>query len=78
VRYFQTENLLIVGAGSVFGIALGLAANLWMIRSIALMRLPPLYLILGTIVVLVLGQIAVLWPALRASTVPPAVAARSA
>jgi putative ABC transport system permease protein len=78
VRYFQTENLLIVGAGSVFGIALGLAANVWMIRSIALMRLPPLYLILGTIVVLVLGQIAVLWPAVRASTVPPAVAARSA
>jgi putative ABC transport system permease protein len=78
LRYFQTENLLIVGAGSVLGILLGLGANLWMVRSIALERLPPLYLIVGTIVVLSLGQIAVLWPALRATSVPPAIAARSA
>jgi len=78
LRYFQMENLLIVGAGSVLGILLGLAANLWMIRSIALARLPPVYLIVGTIVVLTLGQIAVLWPALRASAVPPAIAARGA
>jgi putative ABC transport system permease protein len=76
LRYFQTENLLIVGAGSVLGILLGLAANLWMVRTVAVMRLPPLYLILGTIVVLALGQLAVLWPALRASAVPPAIAAR--
>jgi putative ABC transport system permease protein len=78
LRYFQTENLLIVGTGSVLGILLGLAANLWMVRSIALTRLPPVYLIVGTIVVLTLGQIAVLWPALRASAVPPAIAARGA
>lgn len=78
LRYFQTENLLIVGAGSALGIALGLAGNLWMVRSIALTRLPPVYLIVGTIVVLALGQIAVLWPALRASAVPPALAARGA
>ena len=43
LRYFQTENLLIVGTGSVLGILLGLSANLWMVRSIALTRLPPLY-----------------------------------
>jgi putative ABC transport system permease protein len=78
MRYFLTENLLIVGAGSVLGIGLGLAANLWMLRSIATERLPPVYLIVGTIVVLVLGQISVLWPAFRAAAVPPAVAARSA
>jgi putative ABC transport system permease protein len=78
LRYFQTENLLIVGAGSVLGVLLGLAANLWLVRSIALTRLPTLYLIVGTILVLALGQIAVLWPALRASAVPPAIAARGA
>ena len=76
LRYFQTENLLIVGVGSVVGILLGLAANLWMVRTVAMTRLPSLYLILGTIVVLALGQLAVLWPALRASAVPPAIAAR--
>ncbi|MGH8218442.1 MAG: ABC transporter permease [Steroidobacteraceae bacterium] len=78
LRYFQTENLLIAGAGSALGILLALAANLWMLRSIALARLPLGYLIVGTIAVLVLGQIAVLWPALRAAAVPPAIAARSA
>jgi putative ABC transport system permease protein len=78
LRYFQTENLLIVGAGSVLGVLMGQAANLWMVRSVALTRLPPLYLIVGTLVVLTLGQIAVLWPALRASAVPPAIAARGA
>jgi putative ABC transport system permease protein len=69
------ENLLIAGAGSVLGVVLGLAANLWMLQRIAFARLPPAYLIAGTIVVLILGQIAVLWPALRAAAVPPAIAA---
>jgi putative ABC transport system permease protein len=76
LRYFQMENLLIAGAGSVLGVVLGLAANLWMLQSIAFERLPLAYLIVGTIVVLVLGQVAVLWPALRAAAVPPAIAAR--
>jgi len=77
LRYFQTENLLIAAAGSALGILLGLAANLWMVRSIASERLPPAYLLAGTIVMLILGQIAVLWPALRAAAMPPAIAARS-
>jgi putative ABC transport system permease protein len=76
LRYFQMENLLIAGAGSVLGVVLGLAANLWMLQSIAFERLPLAYLIVGTSVVLVLGQVAVLWPALRAAAVPPAIAAR--
>jgi putative ABC transport system permease protein len=76
LRYFQMENLLIAGAGSVLGVVLGLAANLWMLQSIAFARLPLAYLIVGTIVVLVLGQLAVLWPASRAAAVPPAIAAR--
>ncbi len=76
LRYFHTENLLIVGAGSLLGILLGLAANLWMIRGIEQARLPPLYLIVGTLGVVALGQLAVLWPALRATAVPPAIAAR--
>ena len=78
LRYFQTENLLIAGAGSVLGILLGLAANLWLLRSVALARLPPVYLVVGMIIVLVLGQVSVLWPALRAAALSPANAARSA
>jgi putative ABC transport system permease protein len=78
VCYFQTENLLIAGAGSILGVLLGLAANLWILKSISLTRLPSGYLLAGTIIVLILGQLAVLWPALRAATVPPAIAARGA
>ncbi len=78
LRYFQSENLLIAAAGSVLGILLALGANLWILRSIALARLPVAYLVVGTIAVLALGQLSVLWPALRASSVPPAIAARSA
>lgn len=76
LRYFQTENLLIVGAGSALGVILGIAGNLWLVRSMALERLPAHYLLVGTLVVLALGQVAVLWPAARAAAVPPAIAAR--
>jgi len=76
LRYFQTENLLIAGAGAILGVALALAANLWVLRSIALTRLPLVYPLIGFIAMLVLGQLAVLWPALRAASVPPAVATR--
>ncbi len=77
LRYFQTENLLIAAGGCIIGIALGVAANLWMLQSIALARLPVIYPIVGVIAMFVLGQLAVLWPALRAAAVPPAVVTRS-
>lgn len=74
----QIENLLVVG----FGVALGLAAaygiNLWLMSHYELSRLPWQYLPVGAALLLVLGQLAVLAPALRASHVPPVVATRSA
>jgi putative ABC transport system permease protein len=36
------------------------------------------YALIGALVVLLLGQLAVLWPALRAASIPPALATRSA
>lgn len=77
LRHFQTENLLIAAAGGIVGIALGVGANLWMVESFAMERLPLIYLLIGALVVLSLGQLAVLWPALRAASIPPALAARS-
>ena len=78
VRYFQTENLLIATTGAVLGVALAIAINLWMVSSFEMARLHVGYLVGGALVLLVLGQGAVLWPALRASSVPPALATRSA
>jgi putative ABC transport system permease protein len=78
LRYFQTENLLIATAGALIGIGLAIAVNLWMVTSFAMPRLSPVWAVLGALLVLVLGQLAVLWPALRAASVPPALATRSA
>ncbi|MBS0557171.1 MAG: FtsX-like permease family protein [Proteobacteria bacterium] len=76
--YFQTENLLIVTFGVLPGIAMALGINLVLMTFYELPRLPLLYLPIGAVALWVLGQLAVLAPALRAASVPPVVATRSA
>jgi putative ABC transport system permease protein len=76
LRYFHTENLLIAGTGCILGVALGLAGNIWLASSMELARMSVVYICTGALIVLGLCQAAVVWPALRASFVPPAVAAR--
>ncbi|HEY0745304.1 MAG TPA: FtsX-like permease family protein [Steroidobacteraceae bacterium] len=78
VQYFQTENLLIAGAGAALGVALAVSLNLWMVNTFAMERLHTSYALIGAIVVLLLGQAAVLWPALKAASIPPALATRAA
>jgi putative ABC transport system permease protein len=77
VRYFQIENLLIVGCGAAVGLGLAVAANLWMVQKMALPRMGVHYAIAGAAIVLILGQLAVLWPARRAASTPPARATRA-
>jgi putative ABC transport system permease protein len=78
VRYFQTENFLIAGAGAAVGVGLAVALNLWMVSSFEMQRMHSTYAFVGALAVLVLGQLAVLWPALRAASIPPALATRGA
>jgi putative ABC transport system permease protein len=78
VQYFQTENLLIAGAGALIGVALAVSLNLWMVTAFSMERLHVGYALIGAIVVLLLGQAAVLWPALKAAAIPPALATRGA
>ncbi|HWG76358.1 MAG TPA: FtsX-like permease family protein [Steroidobacteraceae bacterium] len=77
LQYFQTENLVITVSGVVIGLLLALAGNLWMVEKFSTTRLPLSYLLGGVLTMLLLGQLAVLWPALRAASVPPAVATRT-
>jgi len=77
LRELQMENLLVVGSGVLLGLASAYAINLWLMRHYELTRLPWPYLPLGALLMLALGQLAVLAPALRASRVPPVVATRS-
>ncbi len=76
VRYFQTENFMIAAAGAFTGIAFAIALNLWMVQSFEMVRMANSRAIGGAIVILLLGQFAVLWPALRAASIPPALATR--
>jgi putative ABC transport system permease protein len=77
LRYFQTENLMIAGAGVVLGAVLAVGLNLWMMKQFSMDRMSLLYVLVGIIVLLMLGQGAVFAPARRASRVSPVEATRS-
>jgi len=77
LAYFLTENFLISTAGVTLGIVLAFAFNLWTVTRFALDRMSLAYVGVGVIVLLLLGQAAVLAPALRASRVSPVEATRS-
>lgn len=77
LRELLVENALVVGLGMLLGLIAAYAINLWLMRHYELLRLPWIYLPVGAVLLLVLGQLAALTPALRASNVPPAVATRS-
>jgi putative ABC transport system permease protein len=78
LRYFQTENFLLVTIGIVLGMGLAFGLNQLLMRHYELPRLPLVYLPVGAVLLWALGQIAVLWPARRAANVSPAIATRSA
>ncbi len=77
LRYFQTENFIITSFGLLVGAVLAYAFSLWLMSSYQSPKLPWYYVPIGFVCLWVLGQLAVLGPALRASRVPPAVATRS-
>lgn len=77
LRYFQTENFLIVTGGVLLGMVLAFGLNQFLMQQYELQRLPLYYLPIGAIVLWLLGQVAVLWPALKAAAIPPATATRS-
>ncbi len=62
--------------GCILGIVLAMAINTAMANSMALQRMSIAYVCLGAPIVLVLCQLAVLWRALRAASISPAIATR--
>jgi putative ABC transport system permease protein len=76
LRYFQIENLLIVGGGVLLGIALSVAAGIYLTMTFAQPALSAVQVVGTALGVMALGQLAVLGPALKASAVPPIVASR--
>lgn len=78
LRYFLVENAMITTLGIVAGTLLAYALNQFLVSKLSLPRLPIEYLGGGMLALWVLGILAVYGPAWRASSVPPAIATRSA
>jgi putative ABC transport system permease protein len=77
VRYFQLENFILATCGIVLGMILAFALNHLLMDKYQVPRLPAELLPIGALLLWILGQIAVLGPAIRASTIAPAIATRS-
>jgi putative ABC transport system permease protein len=78
LHYFMTENLLISLGGVIIGVLLTFGLNLWLVTHFTMRFLPLTYVLGGIVILLLLGQSAVLAPAFRASRVPPIEATRPA
>lgn len=77
IRQFMLENWLITAMGAVLGFILTVAVAYWLESSFQVERLDWRYLPAGIISLWILSSLAVLAPARRAASVPPAVATRS-
>ncbi|SEI50330.1 ABC transporter permease [Frateuria terrea] len=77
LSYFLTENLLISLGGVLLGVVLAVSMNVWLVVRMGAQPMSPLYLAAGVLLLLLLGQGAVLAPAMKASRVPPVEATRS-
>lgn len=77
VRYFLVENGMITTTGLVVGLVATVALNWFLDTNYEVGRLPLWHLPVGMAALWLLGQLAVLIPARRASNIPPALATRS-
>jgi putative ABC transport system permease protein len=77
LRYFQIENFIIVSLGILAGVLLAYGLNVGLMRVYELPRLPVWYMPISAVTLWVLGQLAVLGPALRASAVSPEAAIKA-
>jgi len=77
LRYFLVENLLFTSIGVVLGAVIAIGLNMLMVEAFNIPRMPWYLIPTGIVVFLVVGQLAVYFPARRAALVSPAVATRT-
>lgn len=77
MRYFMLENLLISTLGIVVGMAAAIGLNIWLVSKFQLTPLGPGLLLTGALVLYLVGQLAVFYPARKAAAIAPATATRS-
>jgi putative ABC transport system permease protein len=77
MRYFMVENWLVTTIGSALGTVFAIAFNIWLVDTYALDKLDWIYVPVCVVALWILGQIAVLIPAIRAAAIAPAIATRT-
>ncbi len=77
MRYFMVENWLVTTMGVMLGSILAVVFNIWLVDAYALEKLDLLYVPVGVVALWILGQLAVLMPAIKASGIAPAIATRT-
>lgn len=78
IKHFMLENFLVTSIGLVLGLASSIALNMWLVDAFNLPRVGWYYLPVAMVVLWLVGQLAVLGPARKASTISPALATRTA
>lgn len=69
---------LVMAAGAVgVGVVLAVAGNQWLVKHYGIPRLHLMAVASGALLVVLLSQLAVFWPALRAALIPPVVVTRT-
>lgn len=78
MRYFMVENFLISTLGIVIGVLGAVGLNYWLVDTFSVDPIGMDLLLYGVIALLFVGQLAVCYPAHRASQISPATATRTA
>jgi putative ABC transport system permease protein len=77
LRYFLLENLIISASGVIIGAMLAVGFNMFLVQRFDMPRMEWYLAPIGMLVLLILGQLAVIVPAARAAQISPALATRS-
>ena len=78
LRFFLIENLIVSTGGVALGVLLGYLLDIALMRTFQMERISLTYVIIGVVVLLLLGQLSTLAPAIRASQISPVEAMRAA
>lgn len=77
MRFFMLENLLISAVGVLLGTVAAIGLNIYLVSSLQVSPMGPLLLLAGGLAMLLLGQLAVSYPAWLATRLSPAGSCRA-
>ena len=78
MSYFMIENLYISTFGICLGIAGAIGLNIWLVNTFSMAPVEKELILIASLVLYIVGQLAVLYPARKAAQISPATATRSA